>query len=50
MQTRLVLSNESEILRAKKLGITNLNKKYSIDDMIKGDVIFCATGLQMAKC
>ena len=32
-------------MRAKKLGITNFNKKYNIDDMVKGDVIFCATGV-----
>ena len=29
----------------KKLGITDFNKKYNIDDMVKGDVIFCATGV-----
>ena len=45
MQTRLVLSDKEEINRAKKLGITDLKKKYNIEDMIKGDVIFCATGV-----
>ena len=45
MQTRFVLSDKEEINRAKKLGITDLNKKYNIEDMIKGDVIFCATGV-----
>ena len=44
IQGRLVLDNE-EKLRAKKLGITDFNKKYNIDDMVKGDVIFCATGV-----
>ena len=34
-----------EKIRAKKLGIKNFNKKYNIEDMIKGDVIFCATGV-----
>ena len=29
----------------KKLGILNLKKKYNITDMIKGDVIFSATGV-----
>ena len=29
----------------KILGIKNLNRKYDIEDMIKGDVIFCATGV-----
>ena len=45
MQTRLVLNDDEEINRAKKLGITDLKKKYNIEDMIKGDTIFCATGV-----
>ncbi len=45
MQTRLVLNNEDEINRAKKLGINDLSKKYNIEDMVSGDVIFCATGV-----
>ncbi len=44
IQGRLVL-NEEEKIRAKKLGIIDFNKKYNIDDMVKGDVIFCATGV-----
>ena len=44
IQGRLVLNNEEKV-RAKKLGITDFNKKYNIDDMVKGDVIFCATGV-----
>ncbi len=44
IQGRLVLDNE-EKLRATKLGIKDFNKKYNIDDMVKGDVIFCATGV-----
>ena len=45
MQTRLVLNDDEEINRAKKLGIKDLKKKYNINDMIKGDVIFIATGV-----
>jgi len=45
MQTRLVFQNDNEKDRAQALGIKNFNKKYSIKDMIKGDVIFCATGV-----
>jgi len=44
MQGRLVL-NKNEIIRAKKLGITNFEKKYNIDEIVKGDVIFCASGV-----
>ena len=45
MQTRLVFQDGSQKERALKLGIKDFNKKYNIDDMIKGDVIFCATGV-----
>ena len=45
MQTRLVLNNNDEVGRAKTLGITDLKKKYTISEMVKGDVIFCATGV-----
>ena len=44
IQTRLVL-DEDQKLRAKKLGISNFKKKYNIEDMVKGDVIFCASGI-----
>ncbi len=44
IQGRLVL-NQEEKIRAKKLGITDFKKKYNIEDMVKGDVIFCATGV-----
>ena len=27
------------------MGITDFNKKYNIEDMIKGDVMFCATAI-----
>ena len=27
------------------MGITDLNKKYEISEIIKGDSIFCATGI-----
>ena len=44
IQTRLVLDNE-QLTRAKKLGIKDVKKKYNIDEMIKGDVIFCASAI-----
>ena len=44
IQTRLVL-DDKESIRAKKMGITDLKQKYNIDDMIKGDVMFCATAI-----
>jgi len=45
MQTRLHFQDQNEKNRANKLGIKNLDKKYNINDMIKGDVVFCATGV-----
>ena len=45
MQTRLVLKEDDEKEKAKKLGIKELNVKYDIKDMVKDDVIFCATGV-----
>ncbi|RPG96287.1 MAG: fructose-bisphosphatase class II family protein, partial [Candidatus Pelagibacter sp. TMED165] len=44
IQTRLVL-NDEEKKRALKMGIKDFTKKYNIDEMIKGDVLFCATAI-----
>ena len=44
IQGRLVL-DANEIIRAKTLGITDFKKKYNIEDMVKGDVVFCASGV-----
>ena len=45
MQTRLFFQNNEEKIRVKKMGIKDANRKYNIMDMVKGDVIFCATGV-----
>ncbi len=45
IQTRLVFQNDQEKKRANKMGILNLKKKYNISDMVRGDVIFSATGV-----
>ena len=44
IQGRLVLNME-EKKKAYRLGIKDLKKKYNIDDMVKGDIIFCASGV-----
>ena len=44
-QCRLSISDNEEKLRATKLGITDLKKKYYLNDIVKGDVIFCAGGV-----
>jgi len=42
---RLVFRNEDERARARKWGITDLNKIYTRDELAKGDCIFAATGV-----
>ncbi len=46
MQGRLWPENEEDIERAKKLGISDINKLLTMEDLVKGDeVIFAATGI-----
>ncbi|MBS0519353.1 MAG: class II fructose-bisphosphatase [Proteobacteria bacterium] len=45
IQGRLLFRNDDEKARARKWGITDLNRKYSMIDMAKGDVMFAATGV-----
>lgn len=45
MQGRLVFRNEDEKSRARRLGITDLNRKYKLTELAKGDVMFAATGV-----
>ena len=42
---KLLFRNEDERARAKKAGIANLDRVYTRDDLVKGDVIFAATGV-----
>jgi fructose-1,6-bisphosphatase II / sedoheptulose-1,7-bisphosphatase len=45
MQGRLLFRNEDEKGRAAKLGIKDLNRKYELHDLAKGEVMFAATGV-----
>ncbi len=45
MQTRLVIDTEALQERIKKMGIKDAKKKYEIEDMVKGDCLFAATGV-----
>jgi fructose-1,6-bisphosphatase II / sedoheptulose-1,7-bisphosphatase len=45
IQGRLLFRNDDERGRAKKAGITDLDRIYSRDDMVTEDVIFAATGV-----
>jgi fructose-1,6-bisphosphatase II / sedoheptulose-1,7-bisphosphatase len=42
---RLLFRNEDERARARKLGITDLERIYDLSDLAKGDCIFAATGV-----
>jgi len=44
-QGRFIFDNDKDINDAKKMGITDLNKKYELNEIVKGDSIFCATGI-----
>ena len=44
-QGRFLFKSKNEINRAKNMGIKDLNKKYEIDEIVRGDSIFCATGI-----
>lgn len=45
LQGRLLFRNDDEKARAKKWGVTDLNRKYGLLDLAKGDVMFAATGV-----
>ena len=45
MQGRLLFRNDDEKARAKRWGVRDLNKKYGLGDLAKGDVMFAATGV-----
>jgi fructose-1,6-bisphosphatase II / sedoheptulose-1,7-bisphosphatase len=45
MQGRLLFRNDDERGRAKRLNITDLNRKYGLEDLARGDVMFAATGV-----
>jgi len=48
-QGRFIFDNDKDISDAKKMGITDLNKKYQLNEIVKGDSIFCATGITTSE-
>ena len=44
-QGRFLFKTDEDIARAKKMGINDLTKKYELNEIVKGDSIFCATGI-----
>ena len=48
-QGRFIFDNEKDIIEAKSMGITDLNKKYELNEIVKGDSIFCASGITTSE-
>tara|TARA_Y100001958_G_C21098337_1_gene449133 strand:+ start:22 stop:963 length:942 start_codon:yes stop_codon:yes gene_type:complete len=44
-QGRFIFKTDEEKIRAKKMGVENLSKKYELNEIVLGDSIFCATGI-----
>ena len=44
-QGRFLFKTEKDKVRAKKMGINDLKKKYELNEIVTGDSIFCATGI-----
>ena len=45
MQGRLLYEDETQIARAKEMGVTDPNRVYSVHEMAAGNVLFAATGV-----
>ncbi len=45
MHGRLLFEDENQIERARKMGVIDPNKKYTMGEMAKGEVMFAATGV-----
>jgi fructose-1,6-bisphosphatase II / sedoheptulose-1,7-bisphosphatase len=48
-QGRFIFDNDKDINDARKMGITDLGKKYELNEIVKGDSIFCATGITTSE-
>ena len=48
-QGRFIFNNEKDIIEANSMGITDLNKKYELNEIVKGDSIFCASGITTSE-
>jgi fructose-1,6-bisphosphatase II len=45
MQGRLMLRNDEEAARCKRMGITDIDKVYTGEELARGDVMFAASGV-----
>ncbi len=44
-QGRLMFRNEEEKQRATRMGVKELHKKFTLEELASGHVVFCATGI-----
>ncbi len=45
MQGRLMFEDEAQVARANEMGITEASRKYGLEELASGDVMFAATGV-----
>jgi fructose-1,6-bisphosphatase II / sedoheptulose-1,7-bisphosphatase len=45
LQGRLLFENDEQVERARGMGVTDPNRKYSVEEMAQGEVMFAATGV-----
>jgi fructose-1,6-bisphosphatase II / sedoheptulose-1,7-bisphosphatase len=48
-QGRFIFDNDKDINEAKSMGINDLNKKYELNEIVKGDSLFCASGITSSE-
>jgi len=48
-QGRFIFDNDKDINEAKIMNIKDLDKKYELNEIVKGDSIFCATGITSSE-
>ena len=48
-QGRFIFDNDKDKAEAKSMGITDLDKKYELNEIVKGDSLFCASGITSSE-
>ena len=48
-QGRFIFDNKKDILEAKSMGISDLTKKYELNEIVKGDTLFCASAITSSE-
>ncbi|MDC0125374.1 class II fructose-bisphosphatase [Candidatus Pelagibacter sp.] len=48
-QGRFIFDNDKDKAEAKSMGIVDLNKKYELNEIVKGDSLFCASGITSSE-